>query len=67
MFHWGAEDHGIPLEGVKEVESEHPDQESFIYEGAGHGFSCSRRGSYHEDSAKIAMERTLKFAAHNLF
>ena len=67
MFHWGAEDQGIPLEGVKEVESEHPDQESFIYDGAGHGFSCSRRGSYHEESAKTAMKRTLEFAAHKLF
>lgn len=66
MFHWGAEDAAIPLDGVKEVEATHPDIPSFIYEGAGHGFSCSRRGSYHEVSAGQAMERTLAFAAENL-
>ena len=66
MFHWGAEDAGIPLDGVKEVEAAHPDIPSFIYDGAGHGFSCSRRGSYHEVSAGQAMERTLAFAAENL-
>ena len=66
MFHWGAEDAGIPLDGVKEVEADHPDIPSFIYEGAGHGFSCSRRGSYHEASAGQAMERTLAFARENL-
>ncbi len=66
MFHWGAEDAGIPLDGVKEVEAAHPDIPSYIYEGAGHGFSCSRRGSYHQASARQAMERTLAFAAESL-
>ena len=66
MFHWGAEDAGIPLDGVREVEGAHPDIPSFIYDGAGHGFSCSRRGSYHEASAGQAMERTLAFAGENL-
>jgi carboxymethylenebutenolidase len=66
MFHWGAEDAGIPLEGVREVEAAYPDIPSFIYEGAGHGFSCSRRGSYHQASAAQAMERTLAFAAEHM-
>jgi carboxymethylenebutenolidase len=66
MFHWGAEDAGIPLDGVKEVETAHPDIPSHIYDGAGHGFSCSRRGSYHQVSAGQAMERTLAFVGENL-
>ncbi len=66
MFHWGAEDAAIPLDGVHAVEQAHPDIPSFIYEGAGHGFSCSRRGSYHEVSAGQAMERTLAFVGENL-
>ena len=66
MFHWGAEDAAIPLDGVKEVETAHPDIPSYIYEGAGHGFSCSRRGSYHEAAAGEAMERTLSYVAENL-
>ena len=66
MFHWGADDGGIPLDGVKEVEATHPNMPSYVYEGAGHGFSCSRRGSYHEVSASKAMQRTLAFAAEHL-
>ena len=66
MFHWGAEDHGIPLGGVHKVEAVHPDIPSFIYEGAGHGFSCSRRGSYHKEAAGTAMGRTLEFLSENI-
>ena len=66
MFHWGAEDHGIPLDGVKKVTDAHPDIPSFIYEGAGHGFSCSRRGSYHKEAAGVAMGRTLEFLSENI-
>ncbi|MDE0779470.1 MAG: dienelactone hydrolase family protein [Alphaproteobacteria bacterium] len=66
MFHWGAEDHGIPLEGVNKVEEANPDIPSFIYEGAGHGFSCSRRGSYHKEAAGTAMARTLEFLSENI-
>lgn len=66
MFHWGAEDAGIPLDGVKNVEEAHPDIPSFIYEGAGHGFSCSRRGSYHKEAAGQAMERTLAFLSEKM-
>jgi carboxymethylenebutenolidase len=66
MFHWGAEDHGIPLDGVHEVEAAHPDIPSYIYEGAGHGFSCSRRGSYHKEAAGQAMGRTLEFLSANI-
>jgi carboxymethylenebutenolidase len=66
MFHWGAEDAGIPLDGVHKIESDHPDIPSFIYEGAGHGFSCSRRGSYHKEAAGQAMERTLEFLTANI-
>lgn len=66
MFHWGAEDQGIPLDGVREVEADHPDIPSFVYDGAGHGFSCSRRGSYHKEAAGEAMGRTLEFLASNV-
>ena len=66
MLHWGAEDHGIPLDGVHKVEAAHPDIPSFIYDGAGHGFSCSRRGSYHKEAAGVAMGRTLEFLSENI-
>ncbi|MDH3232299.1 MAG: dienelactone hydrolase family protein [Alphaproteobacteria bacterium] len=61
MLHFGALDAGIPLDGVEEVKAKHPDVPVHIYEDAGHGFNCDVRGSYHEASAKLALERTLEF------
>lgn len=66
MLHFGAEDAAIPLDGVAEVDKMYPDVPVHIYEGAGHGFSCSRRGSYHPAAAKQAMERTLAFFAKHM-
>lgn len=66
MLHFGSEDASIPLDTVAEVDKMYPDVPVFVYEGAGHGFSCSRRGSYHPASAKQAMERTLAFFAEKL-
>lgn len=66
MLHFGAEDAGIPLDGVETVKAKHPDVPVHIYEGAGHGFNCDARGSYHEPSAKIALERTLEFFGANV-
>ena len=66
MLHFGSEDASIPLDTVAEVEKMYPEVPVFIYEGAGHGFSCSRRGSYHPASARKAMERTLAFFSEKL-
>jgi carboxymethylenebutenolidase len=66
MLHFGAEDASIPLANVAEVEKVYPNVPVHIYQGAGHGFSCSRRGSYHPASARQAMERTLAFFGKNL-
>jgi carboxymethylenebutenolidase len=66
MFHFGEEDAGIPLDQVKEIGKAHPKQELFTYPGAGHGFNCEMRGSYHADSAAIARERTLAFLGRTI-
>ena len=60
MFHWGAEDHAIPLTDVHKVEMAHPSAPSHIY-AAGHGFNCDERGSWNELCAKLARGRTLEF------
>ena len=44
----------------------HPDVPVYTYEGAGHGFNCDQRGTYHEESAKAAYQRTLDFLAEHL-
>jgi carboxymethylenebutenolidase len=43
----------------------HPDLTVHLYP-AGHGFNCDQRGSWHEDSARLARERTVAFLSGHL-
>lgn len=61
MLHFGSEDAGIPLTDVEKIRAAHPDVTVHIYQGAGHGFNCDHRGSYHADAAARALDRTLAF------
>lgn len=61
MLHYGALDQAIPLDRVDLVRSHHPLVPVHVYEGAGHGFGCDARSSYHALSAAIALGRTLEF------
>lgn len=67
---FGDQDQGIPVEHVKEIEGTlnrlGKDAEVTLYEGAGHGFFCDERGSYHEASAKDAWVKTLEFFGKHL-
>jgi carboxymethylenebutenolidase len=38
----------------------------YLYEGAGHGFSCDQRASFNAAAAALARTRTLDFLAANL-
>lgn len=66
MLHFGEEDGGIPMDQVKAVAEAQPEAKLFTYPGAGHGFNCEMRGSYHPESAGIARERTLAFLHRTL-
>jgi carboxymethylenebutenolidase len=62
MFHWGAEDAAIPpsaREAVRSALAAHDHAESYVYSGAGHGFNCDRRASFHPFAASLAHSRTL--------
>jgi carboxymethylenebutenolidase len=61
MLHFGELAHASPLDDVRAVAAAHPDVPVHVYDGAGHGFSCDARGSYHPLSAAIALGRTLEF------
>ncbi len=63
VFHYGAEDAGIPLQGnVDQVQAAMaPPSAVYVYEGAGHAFMAER--AYHEPSARLAKHRTLEFFA----
>ena len=64
IFHFGEEDHAIPMTEVNSVKAAKPDCPVLVYP-AGHGFNCEQRGSHHPESKKIARERTLQlFAKH---
>lgn len=58
IFHFGAEDNGIPLDRIEKLKEAHPDLPVHVYEGADHGFNCDARASHHEEAAKLALERT---------
>ena len=61
ICHIGTEDKGINAEKVEKIKAGQPQVPVYMYEGAGHGFNCDHRGSYHEASAKLARSRTLDF------
>jgi carboxymethylenebutenolidase len=66
---YGDEDHGIPVEQVEALgqaaSTAAVPTELIRYPGAGHGFHCDARASYHEASALDAWERCLAwFGAH---
>jgi carboxymethylenebutenolidase len=60
---FGAEDQGIPLADVDTIRGRldalRTPHEVVVYPGAGHGFFCDARPSYHADSARDAWKRTL--------
>ena len=60
MLHFGDADQSIPIEGVEKIIAAYPAIPIHIYP-AGHGFNCDQRGSYHEESARLARERTVAF------
>ena len=67
---FGDQDQGIPVDQVSQIEqalkSHGKDVQVHVYPGAGHGFFCDGRGSYHEASAKDAWFKTVDFFGRHL-
>jgi carboxymethylenebutenolidase len=62
QFHFGAKDAAIPAEvwdKVRAAFADRKDAEVFVYEGADHGFNCTRRASFNPEASKLARSRTL--------
>lgn len=57
ILHFGTHDETIPPESVAAITAAHPDLPAWFYP-AGHAFVAP--SGYHEDSAKLAMLRTLQ-------
>ncbi|MGC1547528.1 MAG: dienelactone hydrolase family protein [Rhodanobacter sp.] len=61
MFHFGEKDAGIPMDSVAKHRELLPQMETFTYP-AGHAFNRDvDPRAYHEESAKLALQRTLAF------
>lgn len=69
MLHYGETDSHIPLQAVDRVRQAltASGSEVFVYPGAGHGFNCWARASYHAPSATLAHARSLHLLATALF
>ncbi len=61
LLHFGAEDDHIGKDQSDAVRDAHPEVTLYIYEGAGHGFSCDARASFSPQAATKARERSSAF------
>ena len=61
MYHFGENDHAIPMDAVDLIRNTYQDATVHVYENAGHGFNCDMRADFHESSANLALERTIEF------
>ena len=66
QMHFGEDDQGIPMTDVEKIKAAKPDIPVHTYAGAGHGFCCDQRGSYHAEATRLGKERTLAFLAEHL-
>ncbi len=66
MLHFGETDASIPPEHWAAVRATHPALPVHVYAGAGHGFSCDERASFHQPSHVQARERTIAFFRQHL-
>jgi carboxymethylenebutenolidase len=66
MLHFAREDSFIALSDVEKITAAHPGLPAYVYPAV-HGFNCDVRArSYHPESARLALERTLAFFAAHL-
>jgi carboxymethylenebutenolidase len=59
LLHFGEDDALIQIEDITQFRAYRPDVSAFTYPGAAHGFNCDERGSFQEEAAQKALERTL--------
>ncbi len=61
QLHYGSEDQGIPMSNVDSVRARRPECDIYVYDGAGHGFHCDERASFHPEASKQAWARMVEF------
>ncbi|HAT30367.1 MAG TPA: carboxymethylenebutenolidase [Janthinobacterium sp.] len=69
LMHFGAEDAHISAAAVQAIAERFEDNaevEIHVYPGAGHGFNCNHRSSYHQRAAAEAHGNSLTFLADSM-
>jgi carboxymethylenebutenolidase len=66
QMHFGEKDASIPMTDVEAIRAAQPKVESYVYNGAGHGFGCDERGSFSKPDYELAQKRTVDFFAKHL-
>jgi carboxymethylenebutenolidase len=61
MYHFGDQDHSIPLVDVDKIKNAYPHSALHVYQGAGHGFNCDERSNYSALDAQLAFGRSIEF------
>lgn len=65
LAHFGERDAAIPLAGVKQFATAHPEVQVHLYP-AEHAFNCDQRRGYDAASAQLARQRTLAWLRRNV-
>ncbi len=65
IMHFGLKDPYIPVEQIEKIKAKLSHLDIYTYD-SDHGFNCNHRGSYDENSADLALSRTLTFFADKL-
>ena len=66
QMHFGETDASIPMSDVDAIRAAQPKVETYVYQGAGHGFGCDERGSFSKADYDLAQKRTLEFFAKHI-
>ena len=61
VYHFGDQDHAIPMADVQKIIGAYRDADVHVYKGAGHGFNCDERSSYSATDARVAFDRSIEF------
>jgi carboxymethylenebutenolidase len=66
LYHFGDQDHAIPMADVQKIAGAYSNAEVRVYKGAGHGFNCDERGSYSAADARVAFGRSIEFLREHM-
>jgi carboxymethylenebutenolidase len=61
IYHFGDQDHSIPVSDIEKIRKAYPGAVVHVYKGAQHGFNCDERGSYSAADARLAFGRSTAF------